>query len=343
MTDLQKSLAPDLTDADWTHLTGAMQTRSVDAGSAIELPDTTLGLIESGTVAVLMPTSRGVLELRELGPGEFLAEEGFVDGRAPGTQLLARDAVTLKTLDRSEVDEGLWKAHPGTTARLFLSLGRLIAGRVRAGSAVRIENIDDDPELEVISALCALSSHDCRPTQPIQVMPARAYAGRGPEHKTTEENMRDVRLLADLLMPLGHELYHGLGERVVVRTFDDGMAVLTEGEQPDGLYMLLDGEVEVRVQGEGGIRPVAKLGSGSVFGQMSFLLQTPRTATCTACGETTIGMVSAHLVDGLIRYAEQGRRAGLVGIEWIAGQCADDLRRMTESLKEAFERSGAGA
>lgn len=343
MADARQSLTPDLTEADWTHLAAAMRPMRVPADGEIELPAGVLGLIESGTVGVLMPTNRGVLELRELGPGEFIGEEGFIDGRSSETQLVARNAVHLDLLDRDSVDRDLWRAHPGTAARLFLSLGRILAGRVRAGSAVRIENLDEDPELEVVSALCALSSHDCRPTQPIQVMPARAYAGRGPEHKSAEENMRDVRLLADLLMPLGHELYHGLGERVVVRTFDDGAPVLTQGEMPDGLYMLLAGEIEVRVDGADGIRPVARLGAGSVFGQMSFLLQTPRTATCTACGETTIGMVSAHLVDGLIRYAEQGRRAGLVGIEWIARQCAEDLRRMTRNLKAAFEGRGPGA
>jgi CRP-like cAMP-binding protein len=60
------------------------------------------------------------------------------------------------------------------------------------------------------------------------------------------------------------------------RTVAAGEAVLTDGARAGVLYVLVDGEIEV-LKGEYQIHVTAK--PGSVFGELSVLLDTPHTAT----------------------------------------------------------------
>jgi CRP-like cAMP-binding protein len=60
--------------------------------------------------------------------------------------------------------------------------------------------------------------------------------------------------------------------------FARGDQVIREGEQSDGLFVVVDGEVSVsRKNAE-----LARLGAGSHFGEMALLNQRPRSATVTA-------------------------------------------------------------
>lgn len=338
-------LKADLTDADRKALLGVMQTVAIAAGEDAAKGPPAFCVVTSGRLAVTLPTAAGRLELRELEAGSMFGEEEFVDGGAPFAEVIAREDATVLRLTRKDFDASFVGTYPGTGARLMLALGRTIAARLRAASAVRIENIDDDPAIEVVSALEALTSHELRPTQPIRCVSLHAYKGTGPESKTPQQNLNDARRVAAILGPLGHELQYGLGERMAIRTFNQGEAIVTQGQDPDGLYLLLDGQIDVEVSSvKVGDRPEsvetkACLAPGSVFGQISFLLQVPRTATCRVKNTATLGMISGHLVDGLLRFAEQGRPGGIEGVEWIASQCAEDLRRVADNLKRAFEQA----
>lgn len=57
-----------------------------------------------------------------------------------------------------------------------------------------------------------------------------------------------------------------------------GIAVVTEGEQADALYVVLEGEVEVTAGGEA----IRTMGPDSWFGEIGLLERIPRTATVTA-------------------------------------------------------------
>jgi CRP-like cAMP-binding protein len=91
-------------------------------------------------------------------------------------------------------------------------------------------------------------------------------------------------------------LFAGLGGRHLrkvastgrIARFHDATAVVTAGESGDTLYVVLDGEVEVRRRGLTGIR----LGIGSVFGEMAVLDDSPRSATVVAKGPVTCLAIS---------------------------------------------------
>jgi CRP-like cAMP-binding protein len=60
--------------------------------------------------------------------------------------------------------------------------------------------------------------------------------------------------------------------------FDAGKTVFKEGDPGDTVYVVLDGKVDLRVNG----RLVETVGPGGVLGEMALIEQAPRIATATA-------------------------------------------------------------
>jgi CRP-like cAMP-binding protein len=65
------------------------------------------------------------------------------------------------------------------------------------------------------------------------------------------------------------------------RTFPAGATIATEGEAGVGFFVIDDGRATVSIGG----RRVNELGPGDHFGELSVILETPRTATVTAATE----------------------------------------------------------
>jgi CRP-like cAMP-binding protein len=93
------------------------------------------------------------------------------------------------------------------------------------------------------------------------------------------------------------ELLRSLSRDELVRLFDVGRVehwqdqaiLLEEGSFGPRMMVLLDGQVEVlRRDGAGVERPIARLGPGDVLGEMSLLLELPRTATVRALSDLRV-------------------------------------------------------
>ncbi len=70
---------------------------------------------------------------------------------------------------------------------------------------------------------------------------------------------------------------------------DAGATVITDGQRPDGLYVIVEGEVEVSKIDDGGDRVVlAYLKSGDVFGEISALEDQPATADVRAAEKSVL-------------------------------------------------------
>jgi len=68
-----------------------------------------------------------------------------------------------------------------------------------------------------------------------------------------------------------------------LRSYQEGDIVVTEGEQGSSLFLVVTGQVKVFTRGERGEHlPLAELGPGDFFGEVSLLTGRPRTATITA-------------------------------------------------------------
>jgi cAMP-dependent protein kinase regulator len=68
-----------------------------------------------------------------------------------------------------------------------------------------------------------------------------------------------------------------------LRTYHEGDIIVTEGEEGSSLFLIVSGEVKVYTRGQRGEHiPLAELGPGDFFGEVSLLTGRPRTATITA-------------------------------------------------------------
>jgi CRP-like cAMP-binding protein len=83
------------------------------------------------------------------------------------------------------------------------------------------------------------------------------------------------RVYGEALLPLAR-----LAEEVYV---DDGERLIRQGEEGDGLFVLVEGRVRIVVSG----REVAQRGSGDVIGEMAVLRRGLRSADCFADGPVT--------------------------------------------------------
>ena len=77
--------------------------------------------------------------------------------------------------------------------------------------------------------------------------------------------------------------------------------LITEGTDPENLYIVLSGVVNIQVSAVG-TAPLAKLGPGELLGEMSFLDRAPASATAVAA--------EASLMLTLPRHALEARLAG---------------------------------
>ncbi|MEK7705240.1 MAG: cyclic nucleotide-binding domain-containing protein [Myxococcota bacterium] len=97
-----------------------------------------------------------------------------------------------------------------------------------------------------------------------------------------------ARFLANLtatsavFKPFPPSMRHEIIKRFQDFPVDPGDELIAEGEEGQGLFLVLKGGVEVTKVADGQKVSLAKLKEGDVFGEISLLQESPTTATCTA-------------------------------------------------------------
>ncbi|HPF33520.1 MAG TPA: cyclic nucleotide-binding domain-containing protein, partial [Candidatus Sabulitectum sp.] len=96
----------------------------------------------------------------------------------------------------------------------------------------------------------------------------------------------------DLFAPLGDNEINLLAERSSIFRYTRGEPIVRQGDTGDSLYIVRNGSVEVTVStGKTEPVPVATMGPGGFFGEMSLLTGEPRSATVSALEETQVVVV----------------------------------------------------
>src|SRR5215510_1291844 len=98
-----------------------------------------------------------------------------------------------------------------------------------------------------------------------------------------------------------------------VKTFKAGRNIFQEGDPGDGLYLIVDGKVQITcLLGQDQRTVLSQLGSGDFFGEMAVLDSQPRSATATAETDTRVYFI---LRDDLLKVLERSPSlaANLVG------------------------------
>ena len=80
-------------------------------------------------------------------------------------------------------------------------------------------------------------------------------------------------------------------------TLPEGTALITEGKQGHEFFVLIDGEVDVRMKG----RKVKSLANGAFFGEMALVSSLPRNATVTALSPVRVLVVHEQAFRRLLR------------------------------------------
>jgi uncharacterized protein (TIGR02266 family) len=97
-------------------------------------------------------------------------------------------------------------------------------------------------------------------------------------------------------------------------TYKDGQVIFREGASGDWVYVILHGNVEIsRIIGESKYI-ITVLESGEVFGELGYLGDIKRTATASAIGETTLGIIDRGFLDREFNLLSSSFRAILVAV-----------------------------
>jgi small-conductance mechanosensitive channel/CRP-like cAMP-binding protein len=104
------------------------------------------------------------------------------------------------------------------------------------------------------------------------------------ELKTLSERQLRIDALrqVDLFAPLDDEELEKLAEALHPSPFTRGEIITRQGAEAHWLYLVIEGEVSVRVAKDGAEHEVARMANGSFFGEMSLITGEPRSATVVA-------------------------------------------------------------
>lgn len=91
--------------------------------------------------------------------------------------------------------------------------------------------------------------------------------------------------LCRLLSPAEIESIASIAERLELAA---GNEVFHEGDPGDGVYLIVQGEIEIVKRTGGGDRSLARLGAGGVLGEMSLLTSEARSATGRAIAPSIV-------------------------------------------------------
>lgn len=97
-------------------------------------------------------------------------------------------------------------------------------------------------------------------------------------------------------------------------TFQDGQVIYQEGTSGDWVYIIISGSVEISRMVNGRRYVLAVLKEGEIFGELSFLGKVKRTASTTAVGETTIGIIDRAFLDDEYNKLSSDFRALLMAV-----------------------------
>ncbi len=164
--------------------------------------------------------------------------------------------------------------------------------------------------------------------------PVRTLHRPLPERVTREQWLATIRASlgrVDFLAGLTPAELDRLAESVEERVYLAGEAVVREGETSEEFFYILRGGASVTVIG--GAQPVATLGPGKYFGEMSLLTGQPRSATVTASQELHVVVVRPDIMRTLLH----NNPALAEGI----GAAITQRRRNLAQAKEAGVRAEA--
>jgi len=141
-------------------------------------------------------------------------------------------------------------------------------------------------------------------------------------------NDRGPTLLSDAAI-------EGLRPSSSVLSFSEGEAVVQKGETGTAFYVVVSGEVEIRLQAEDGrTLPLSRLGPGATFGEMALLRDEPVSADVVAVNPVTLMACPVESFKKALAECEPLRSE-------LMARLADDLHNTTSEAWDFFQKADA--
>lgn len=163
------------------------------------------------------------------------------------------------------------------------------------------------------------------------------------KEKTVLETLKNTRIFGSL----NKRELELVKQTIHVRNYIPGETVFVQGELGIGMYIVLQGKVDVYARsGEGDDEPrvVTQLFEGDFFGELSLVEnQGRRTATAIAAVETSlIGFFKPDLMEILERQPQTGSKIVLRLAEVLGRRLKETSLRLTELKQELAKHSSRG-
>ena len=165
---------------------------------------------------------------------------------------------------------------------------------------------------------------------------------QAPERVISRPTLFDELRGAEIFRMLDDEQIRELARRSTEQTYYPGEVLVREGERRSDLIIVTSGIVSVRKrQGRGGVE-MARLGAGSVIGEMSLLTGAPRSATISAYVLTSVIQVPKEALEPIVRdVPELAEEFGRIMVERqiTGGQLGQTLRESEKNTSEIVRES----
>jgi CRP-like cAMP-binding protein len=209
---------------------------------------------------------------------------------------LSRDAFLELTagmvLHRHAAGDVILREGEEGTSFFVVASGQLsVTRRDEKGSIIALARLGEGDffgEMAILSGAPRAATVTAEEPSEVLEFPAQVLldiARRHPHLATSLRRFYRQRLLANAMAvspvfrPFGKGDRKLIMERFLAREVKPGDVVVREGSRSDGLYVVLEGAVEVRKLRDGAEVVVGQLREGDLFGEMSCLRKTPATAT----------------------------------------------------------------
>jgi len=151
------------------------------------------------------------------------------------------------------------------------------------------------------------------------------------------ELLRRVPFFAEI-EPAKLKLLAFMSERV---GFDDGKLLCRQGDPGDAAYLIIEGQVEIVLEGPAGPLTVATIGSNEIVAEMAILCDAPRNASVRAKGRVVALRISK---DPFMRMVREFPAMAVSIMRELAQRLDSTNNQLRTALSEVHRlREGAGA
>jgi len=189
----------------------------------------------------------------------------------------------------------------------------------------------------VITALRFLDQAGLVPAYPKRDITIAEVAPRRIERQI---DLTEVLRRVPLLSVLDAEQTERLARSGQIHEVSAGAVIVREADPGASLYIVLSGTLQVsRMEAEGKPHTIARLLPGEVFGEMSLLTGTPRTATITAASPVTLVEIRKEDFDPILR-SQPALIAKLSEIEAVRLLANRNAAELTTAEQKEIESLG---